>query len=414
MRPAAALLLLPACGPTDPAGKPTDISGHDSGSTTGSGVEGGADTTDGGAGTDGASDGATDGASDSGTDGATDTGSGPDWEPWALLSLNLHCFKTEDTPYPDNDARFAAIASLVAAEPVQVILVQEACENAGEGVAMARLADALHAATGDTWGTAWTETHPAWTGTPDEAIEGVGLLLRGASPDGVEVFTYSVQGTQLRRSISATLPTRLGGFRVTSVHLDHGDADARRAQARQEAMRAILDTGPGSLIAGDFNALPGEAPMLDLVAAGLTLLSAPADPAGVEIDHLIVRPGSPVQATASRMVFTGATEAPVSDHPGLLVHLAPAPAAPTLRTSMSATFTTTDGHYLALRGDRSPLSWDLGWPAIQVAPDRWEAALLTVESGTLNFKWLYDDTTWEEGPDHPLTAGEAIEVTPTF
>lgn len=66
------------------------------------------------------------------------------------------------------------------------------------------------------------------------------------------------------------------------------------------------------------------------------------------------------------------------------------------------------------RGDTDPLSWDLGWPAVNTAPDRWEVAFAGWSSGTIAYKCLTDDTTWETGANRAVRAGAAAEDVPGF
>lgn len=349
-----------------------------------------------------------------GDDTGTDPGSGDDV---TVLTLNLHCFKLDGTSFASNDERFAAIAAAVADEGVVAIAAQEACENDAEGVAMTRLAAALEAATGATWGTAWTPTHVAWSGTSDEAQEGIGLLVAGADPADVVTLDYSVQGALARRLLAGTFTTASGDtLRLYSTHLDYETPDIRRAQARQTAMHALVnaDAAWGVLIAGDFNALATDDALVDLADAGLTRLSVGSDGDGSQIDHVLAPTPAGFEVVESRLLFTGAAEPVVSDHPGVLVHLRRGAPTASVATRFVATHDAGLGHYLALRGDTPPLGWDLGWPAANTASDRWEALFLGWPGGTTHYKWLYDDGQWEGGDDHALDAGTTGEVAPTF
>lgn len=376
-------------------------------SSSDTGGDGG--TADGGA-TDG---GATDGGATDG--GATDGGTAG--QGLALLSLNLRCFRLDGTPYPDTAARLAAIAQAAASHGVAVLAVQEACRNEAEGDAMARLAAALEEASGQPWGTAWTATHLAWEGTADEAEEGVGVLVRGVDPqgEGLEstVLEYAVQGALTRRTLAVDLPAELGGLRVHSVHLDFEDAQTRRLQARQTAVAALVGRPDlAVLLAGDWNATAGSEPLLDLTAAGFHRLSTAADPDGAGIDHVFAPAGGPWQVTDSRLLFDDSATA-VSDHPGLLVQLSPTTGSPPTLTRLVAQVDAGWGHHLAVRGDAAPLDWTLGWPAVSTADATWEAAFLGWE-GTVAYKWLLDDSTWESGDDHVAQAGAEEVVSPSF
>ena len=317
-------------------------------------------------------------ADDSGPVEVVDSG-GVEAPTLVLLSLNLHCFRLDGADYADHDSRFAAIAALVVAEEVGAIALQEACENEAEGVAIARLAAAIEAAGGASWGSAWVETHPAWEGTPDAAIEGVGLLLRSEGPVEAEAFTYAVQGSQLRHSLTAALPAPFEGLRLTTVHLEHDDAAAREGQARQEALRALLPGVEGSLVAGDWNARPADAPL---------------------------------RVLGARMVFDGGDSPAVSDHPGLLLRLEEAPVSPMGRTHLLAEVDVGFGRFVSVRGEGGPFDWEQGWPAVPTGSARWEAAVLA--EGALRYKWLRDDVDWQAGEDLSCEVGATCTAAPVF
>lgn len=333
----------------------------------------------------------------------------PDSEELAILSLNLHCFKLDGTGFADHDARFAAIAEAVAAEGVRALAVQEACTSSAEGVAIERLAEALTLATGRDWGSAWAFAHVAWEGTEDEADEGVGILAEG-EPAEVTTLAYAVQGGLERVLLAADV----GGLRLSSVHLDYDDEGARRAQARQSAMELLVRApeDQASLLAGDFNATAADVALTDLEAAGLSRLSAAADD-GDGIDHVLAPAAAGFVLVEAREMFTGEAEAVVSDHPGVLVRLVRGEAAPLSDTRLVARADAGFGHHLALRGDQAPLDWELGWPGVPTADDRWEARFWGW-SGEVAYKWLHDDLSWERGEDHVVAAGEEAEVSPDF
>lgn len=334
-----------------------------------------------------------------------------------ILTLNLHCFKVDGTSFASNEARFAAIADTVAAEGVVAIAVQEACENAAEGVAISRLAGMLEAATGARWGTAWTPTHTAWEGTDDEAQEGVGLLVLGADPDDVAPLIYSTQGALERRALAGTFtPGEGSALRLYSVHLDYEAPDVRRAQARQTAMHALVnaDDDWGVFVAGDFNAVADDNTAQDFELTGFTRLSAASDAGGTEIDHVFAPGPANVEVVESRVLFDGTSGPIVSDHPGVLVRVRRGEPRAAVATRFVATYDAGLGHGMALRGDTSPLGWDVGWPAANTASTGWECRFLSWPTGTVSYKWLVDDIAWEAGEDHTLDAGATGEVAPTF
>jgi endonuclease/exonuclease/phosphatase family metal-dependent hydrolase len=331
------------------------------------------------------------------------------WEPFTLLTLNLHCLKQDETDFADLESRLGAIADFVLAEGVSVIALQEVCRR-GETDALAILETAL----GADWTSAWTLAHVGWEGTPDEADEGLALLIRGepASPSTLEYFN---QAGLRRVAMVATLPPELGGLRVASVHLDVADAVVRAAQARESAVRIPTEVGLYDVVlAGDFNA-PVDSPTIDAVKAQGYLDTTPSLDQ-TRIDHVFIHRTAGVAAAQGRLVFTGTDGPVVSDHPGVLVELsAIAVEVPTI-TRVVAHIDIGFGHYVALRGTLFPSTqWDVGWPMHPVADDRWELLLTEVPDGSaFEFKVLRDDADWQAGADVAGTGGTDNETTPEF
>lgn len=330
--------------------------------------------------------------------------------PLTVLSLNLHCFKLDGTVFSSNEERFAAIAAKAADEGVQAIAAQEACVNDAHGVAMDRLVAALEQATALDWGSAWTPTHIAWQGTADEAQEGVGLLTAGGDPLEVAELTYSGQGALLRKTLVGIPPGT--DVRLYTVHLEYDRADARRLQARQTAMDALVraDAAFQSLIAGDYNAIATDPALDDLGGAGFVRLTAGADD-GSHIDHVFAPAAANFEVLDAHMVLDGVAGPWVSDHPGVVLRVQPRSPRPATVTRFVALASAPS---LALRGDTAPLSWEVGWPAVQTADGRWEAAFHGWTTGNIAYKWLTADAGWETGADHSAAVGELAEVTPSF
>lgn len=333
-------------------------------------------------------------------------GSGP--APFALLSLNLHCLKVEGTAYATNADRFAAVAALAAARGVAVMTVQEACKTPAED-ALEMLRQALSAATGSTWTSAWAEAHLAWAGTPDEADEGVGLLARGPLADPV-TLDHAVQGALRRVALSAALPPDLGGARVTTVHFDVFDASFRAAQAREAAAAALADADPtfAAVVAGDFNDVEGSPAVSTFPALGYLDATAGLDPAG--IDHVMIHRAAPLRPVSTEQVFLGADA--VSDHPGILVQLTAAPGDPVTPTRVIAHADPGAGHFLSLRGDTAPLSWSAGYP-MRARAGGWMFVSTEITS-PFAFKTLVDDSAFQTGADASGLPGQDNEVTPSF
>ncbi len=350
--------------------------------------------------------------SSSGTEATTSsssTGADETSAPFTLLSLNLHCFRVDGTVYATNAERFAAIASLAAAREVAVLTLQEACERPGEK-AIELLRAALEQQTGVPWTSTWALAHVAWEGTPDEADEGVGLLVRGALSDP-GALEHAVQGALRRIAVSATLPPALGSPRVTSVHFEVFEPEARTMQAREVAAAGLVDTDStyAVIVAGDFNDVEGSATQAAFPAMGYLAADAGLDPSG--IDHVMSHRAAPFRPTLAEQVFLGAQA--VSDHPGILVRFEPATGDIVTTTRITAESDPGADHFLSLRGDTAPLDWDRGFPMRAVKPG--EHVFVTTEiAAPFAFKALLDDTTWQTGPNVEGVAGAAQVVMPVF
>jgi len=326
----------------------------------------------------------------------------------ALLSLNLHCLKTSGTDFGSNPERFAAIAEAVAADQVRAIALQELCVSQDED-AGALLVQALEDATGLAWELATAFAHSAWEGTEDEADEYVGLAVQGGLLEQREIVFHSQEGLR-RVGIQGRWDAGFAQLAISSVHLDHQHDDARLGQARQAAVEALVsDAAPASVVMGDFNDTPGSEATAAMGAMGYADLGAALD--DDRIDYVWVHRGAPVEALGFERVFTGERWPEVSDHPGMLARLVAAELEPvtltTVRTQHGAA-----GHYLAVRGDASPLDWELGWPASQDG-DQWTAVFSELD-GSFEYKWLLDDQDWQSGENLQGRAGTLNEGEVSF
>lgn len=319
----------------------------------------------------------------------------------SVLSLNLHCLQTKGTPYESNSARAVAIAELVAAENIGAIAVQEACISSAES-----MMTLLLAALGPGWNAVWEPAHTAWEGTPDEAEEGVGILALGelAQP---AVVSHVLGGSLPRVTVCATW----GQLRICSVHFDHKDPSARLSQAREAAVAALVDMAPSLdvLIAGDLNAREGKPAHNAMLAAGYVDLSDPLS--STRIDHVFVHRGAAWRADHAELVLD---DPAVSDHPAVLVRLAPHVPDPVTVTPIIATADVGTGHYLAVRGDRAPLDWEAGWPMRSTGLGTWRAHITEWVQGPVELKVLRDDTDWMMGPNATGEAGAPIAIVPGF
>jgi endonuclease/exonuclease/phosphatase family metal-dependent hydrolase len=333
--------------------------------------------------------------------------------PFALLSLNLHCLKLDGTPFATNEARLDAIADEIAVRDVRAVTIQEACRK-GNVDAFEQLRAVIETRTGTTWTATWAEAHVAWQGTPDEAIEGLGVLSAGTLTP-LPVMPFHVQGGLKRIAVGAVLPPELHGLRLWSVHLEFQDLAARTAQARQVAAETLAEADPGAavVVGGDFNDIEGSPPHAALAAFGFLDLTdgLPAD----RIDHLFVHRGAPFDLVDATKVFDGVSSPTVSDHPGVLARIRPGPGESLARTRIVANVDPGPGGWLAIRGNLAPLSWDAGWPARQVGPSTWKLVLTGIAAGApFAFKCLKDDEAFQTGPDVAGEGGKDLVVTPVF
>lgn len=327
-----------------------------------------------------------------------------------VLTLNLHCLSIDGTAYGSNDARFAAIAETVAREGVDVLLLQEVCDD-GALDAGAALGAALSAAGAGDFQIHAAFAHVAWEGTPDEARESVAVMARAlASPSTLD---HRVQDGLRRVAASATVETALGPLRATSLHLDHRSAPARLAQAREAGAISLSEAYDGALpsvIGGDLNAPRGSDAHGAFGALGY--LDASDAAGGDRIDHVFVHRSAPLRAVEARRVLDDAATR-VSDHPGVLVRLVAAAPADVTWTRVIAAYDAGVGRHLWIRGSAAPLSWDAGWPMHALAPGRWR--FVTSElAGRVEVKTLIDDTLWQTGENDVVMAGGETTITPAF
>jgi endonuclease/exonuclease/phosphatase family metal-dependent hydrolase len=330
----------------------------------------------------------------------------------ALLTLNLHCLLLDGTGFATNQQRFAAIATEVAAENVSVLALQEVCVQ-GDTVALELLEAAVEAATGSAWSSSWEHAHTAWQGTPDEADEGIALLVRGQL-GATRALEFHTQGALRRVALAVELPTELGGLWAVATHLDYDVGAARLAQARELATYGLmLGASPGSvLVAGDFNDPKTGPAYAALVDYGY--LDPSAELPASMIDQVFAHRGAPLAVTLAKQLFDGVDGPVVSDHPGVLVRFAPATPPALTVTTVRIHALPAPGTFFAVRGDVAPLDWGFGWPAQESSPGVWDLRLTELGAGPFAYKALRDDGTWQTGPNESGTAGQLNECWPSF
>lgn len=323
-----------------------------------------------------------------------------------VLSLNLHCLKLSGTAFTDNASRMEAVAVESVARSVETLAVQEACSD-GVVDAVELLAAALERESGEVWSHVWTPTHVAWEGTSDEAQEGVAILHRGALGESW-VVSYAAQGALSRKALGVELSD---GTHCYSIHLDHEDPDVRLRQSRETVTHALGRAAPGLdlIIAGDLNGDATSPAYATFGAMGFIDASATL-PENV-IDRIFVHRGAGWGPGEAELLFEH--DNVVSDHPAVWVGLGPQVPGDLVLTRIVAEVDVGWGHWLTIRGDTAPLSWDIGWPAYAVSDAEW--MLVLTEIGVpFSYKLLLDDETWQIGDDNEGMPGVDNDLTPIW
>ncbi|MBI5548551.1 MAG: endonuclease/exonuclease/phosphatase family protein [Deltaproteobacteria bacterium] len=251
-----------------------------------------------------------------------------------VATQNLHC--QHDSP----QARFDAMAARWAASNVDVVALQEVCEDAATGVGNSAdyLARKLSTATGRTWRHQFVQTHLANDVTP----EGLGII--SALPMAASAVADLPTADFPRKALLSVFASPAGMVALVSTHLSfrQEDAAARVAQA-QKVLELVNEwqggagkpAGTHALVAGDFNTTPDTAPILTFTVAspafsdawaalnpGAPGFSYPSSSPSIRIDYLLARGATTGGGTLEvveveqefAQPFTGS--AYVSDHRG--------------------------------------------------------------------------------------------------
>lgn len=334
-----------------------------------------------------------------------------------VASLNMHCLKNEGTSFASSAARAAAVAKKMKALGVDVLVAQEVCTRAGQGGESmeGHLGAALRTETGATWESRLVYVHDAWVGTPDEAREHLGIFSR--LPLGeARPLVHRVQGALSRQALAVRVSQPgMPPIDVVDVHFDHANADVRTAQARDVAVRAVLDApvdGAGkstvsALVLGDYNARVDASSHAALRSAGFVALGASLGL--TRIDHALLHRSAPYAESGFSIQLEGAEA--VSDHPMIVAVLAARQGSPVSVTRVGA---ASRARALTVRGNAAPLSWLSGWPLLATSGGSVEMASTEIAAGPFELKLLEDDTDWQTGANVQGRGGEATRVTPSF
>jgi len=334
---------------------------------------------------------------------------------YGLLSLNLHCLKLDfaGSTFTSNRERMAAIADAMAAEKVHAAALQEVCRTTKED-ALGMLVEELARATGQAWAAQRKDTHIAFQGTPDEADEGIAVVAQGAFAD-TNVVEYFEQGLLTRRMLGATL-ANVRSLKLYSVQFEDFDSTVRTSQARQSAVAAVTLSDPSLdvAVAGDFNASEGSEAYLAMKAYGFSDFTATLT--SNRIDHVFMHRGAAFEVLSRKIIFDGTTYPAVTDHiGGMLIKIRPRTVVALPRTRLTLTKDVGVGSYIAVRGDTAPLTWNYGWPALNVTSNTWTIVLTEIPSATaFEYKCYCNDTLYQQGANLVGTGGQDMSATPIF
>lgn len=85
------------------------------------------------------------------------------------------------------------------------------------------------------------------------------------------------------------------------------------------------------------------------------------------------------------------------------------------KTTIRVHYDAGYGNSIALRGDSYPLSWSEGVSMNNISDDVWEFSIERYTNGeTIEFKPLINDTTWASGNNFIVTAGNTVDIYPSF
>lgn len=247
-----------------------------------------------------------------------------------VATQNLACLRD------DVGARLDALATRWAALQVDLVMLQEVCDEAPLGNTAAVLAQAMTTRTGRTWRHLFLQTHLANNTTP----EGLGIIT--ALP--VVGMDSAVLPTQEfpRKALLAMVASPVGVVAAISTHFSFRAEDAAFRVQQAQAVLALGTSwqtgstrpeGSALFVAGDFNAIPGSGVPEVFTSATPALTDAwasthpgqpgfsyPSGGATVRIDYLLTR-GLTVASASHEFTtpYTGTSY--VSDHAGFAAEL---------------------------------------------------------------------------------------------
>ncbi|MBW2454559.1 MAG: endonuclease/exonuclease/phosphatase family protein [Deltaproteobacteria bacterium] len=197
---------------------------------------------------------------------AIESSSGP--QPLIVASLNLRC------RLDDWNARLPLVVQALARIKPDVVAFQEDCIESGGPSQAAEIGAVLSTYTHRGYEVRRETTHQATSGN-DTYDEGVSLL---SAHHVLASHSLSLPYTNFpRKALAVDVVVRGQALRVYSTHFDYGTGSETERTQSAEAIVADLPGSGATVVAGDFNADPGE-PAIAVLAGALTDLWTAANP----------------------------------------------------------------------------------------------------------------------------------------
>lgn len=265
-----------------------------------------------------------------------------------VLTLNLHCWQEEDAL-----AKLQTVARVIAAQAIDVVMLQEAAQHknadvVGElhGVAIKKdnaariIVEHLRDEFSLSFDYAWDWAHLGW----DVWEEGLAVLTRGRIVDAFSEWiteSKSLDDWLSRKALFADIEIDDQQVRVASTHLGWWNHEREPFINQFIELHALcFPPSHTTLLAGDFNVAASTdaynfmmnheglidcwlecnpAAMLEPTIGGQIDGWQDGDPEGMRIDYVLIDERSPLRPVSAHTVFGPGDYGVVSDHLGVVV-----------------------------------------------------------------------------------------------
>jgi len=231
-----------------------------------------------------------------------------------VVSFNLAGRK----PGTDPDTRlYHTIQNLKALKPDIIGLqeINEAVALSGSDNQAKLIADSLSAFFGETWSVYYTQSHLSWN---DQFREMIGIITRFPVKQKSNITLAT--GAYPRKAVWNLIETPLGTLHFFNTHLDYLNPSVRSAEVNQIldfiALKESQYSSSGTLLTGDFNDIPGSAPIRLLTQAtvpfadtfaaanpGATGYTLPAQGPTSRIDFIFMKSTSDLSIAGSEVIM---------------------------------------------------------------------------------------------------------------